>query len=67
MSTEIQVFDHGPCLVKGDFIIKDGEGNELNLEGRDSAAICRCGASGNKPFCDGSHKGASFESQVRAG
>ncbi len=66
MSTEIQVFDNGPLLVKGDVVLKDGEGAEFNLEDKPSIALCRCGHSGNKPFCDGSHLGASFESTCRA-
>ena len=65
MSTEIQVFDNGPCLVKGDFVMKDADGNTYKIEGG-NAAICRCGASENKPFCDGAHKGANFDSQPRA-
>ncbi len=66
MSTEIQVFDNGPLLVKGDVVLKDAEGADFNLEGKTAIALCRCGHSGNKPFCDGSHQGASFESSCRA-
>ncbi len=67
MSTEIQAFDNGPLLVKGDdVVLKDGEGAGFNLEGKPSIALCRCGQSANKPFCDGSHQGASFESSCRA-
>ena len=67
MSTEIQVFDNGPLLVKGDgVVLKDGEGAEFNLEDKPAVALCRCGQSANKPFCDGSHQGASFESSCRA-
>jgi CDGSH-type Zn-finger protein len=67
MSTEIQAFDNGPLLVKGDdVVLKDGEGAAFNLEGKPSIALCRCGQSANKPFCDGSHQGASFESSCRA-
>ena len=63
---EIQALDNGPLLVKGEGIcIKDGEGNEFVTEG-ETTALCRCGQSNNKPFCDGSHGGA-FDSQTRAG
>lgn len=64
---EILIRDNGPLLVKGDdIVLKDAEGNRFNLEGKTSVALCRCGHSANKPFCDGSHKTTSFESQVRA-
>jgi CDGSH-type Zn-finger protein len=56
--------DSGPYVVSGSFSLKDAEGNEIPLEG--DAYLCRCGASGNKPFCDGSHRKAGFESSVRA-
>lgn len=67
MSIEIQVFDHGPLLVKGtDIVLKDSNGDAWNTEGKDTVALCRCGASANKPFCDGAHKGAGFESSCKA-
>lgn len=55
--------DNGPYMVSGSFTLNDVEGNEIKVEG--DAYLCRCGASGNKPFCDGSHRKASFESSVR--
>ncbi len=52
--------EDGPCIVSGlkKFTNKNGE-----LETKDSMALCRCGASANKPFCDGSHKICGFTSQ----
>jgi CDGSH-type Zn-finger protein len=67
MTIEIQVFDNGPFLVKGaDIVLKDANGDAWNTEGKDAVALCRCGASANKPFCDGGHKGAGFEDTCKA-
>ncbi|MHC4407655.1 MAG: CDGSH iron-sulfur domain-containing protein [Planctomycetota bacterium] len=63
---EINVFDNGPLLVKGQVKLLDSEGNSYDLEGKESIALCRCGASANKPFCDGAHKAADFESKCSA-
>jgi len=57
---------NGPILVTGDFVLKDAEAAEFDLAGRTTIGLCRCGASQNKPFCDGSHKRADFESEVKA-
>lgn len=48
----------GPLLVTGEFEVKAPDGTVLFAGTK--AALCRCGASRNKPFCDGSHKGAGF-------
>lgn len=48
----------GPLYVRGDVEIRNGEGEVLYEETR--VALCRCGASGNKPFCDNSHKEIGF-------
>ncbi len=65
MSNEIMVRDNGPLIVKAEGIcLKDQTGNEFATEG-ETIALCRCGNSANKPFCDGSHQGG-FESEVRA-
>jgi CDGSH-type Zn-finger protein len=64
--TEIVVFNDGPLKVQGQFILKDAQGKAFDLGGREAVALCRCGNSGNKPFCDGSHKAADFKSTVEA-
>ncbi|WP_295427463.1 CDGSH iron-sulfur domain-containing protein [uncultured Thiodictyon sp.] len=50
----------GPLLVKGNLSIRAASGR-LAWEGTETA-LCRCGASRNKPFCDGSHRAAGFKS-----
>lgn len=55
---ELCASENGPLLVSGSVRIVDADGAVL-YEG-DKAALCRCGASGNKPFCDGSHKENGF-------
>lgn len=50
---------NGPLLVKGEIYLEDAEGNRI--ETSQNVALCRCGASTNKPFCDGSHKKVEFE------
>ncbi len=57
---------NGPLRVSGRFVIKDANGNEFDLSGRDAISLCRCGASANKPFCDGSHNRIGFQSDVEA-
>lgn len=55
----IEVAPNGPLMVYGNVTIKSANGTET----RDSrvTAFCRCGASQNKPYCDGSHKKIGFE------
>ena len=65
-STEINVRTNGPLLIKGNFGIKDARGQEFDLSGREAIALCRCGHSENKPFCDGRHGQAGFASDVEA-
>jgi CDGSH iron-sulfur domain-containing protein 3 len=61
----IKVRDSGPYLVRGPVTLIDAEGNAYVLEG-DNIALCRCGRSQNKPFCDASHKTNGFEAVGRA-
>jgi len=56
---KIEITDNGPILVKGPFIVKYKGGEEVR-EAK-TTALCRCGASGNKPYCDGSHRKVGFE------
>ena len=63
----IKVRDNGPLLIEGDDTqVVDGEGNECPVERR-PFALCRCGHSENKPFCDGAHAREGFEAVTRAG
>ena len=65
--TAITVFNNGPLGVRGDnIVLKDADGNDFNLEGKTAIALCRCGNSNNKPFCDGSHAASGFESEIKA-
>jgi uncharacterized Fe-S cluster protein YjdI len=57
-SLELSASADGPLLVTGGVRILDAEGNLL-YEG-ERAALCRCGGSANKPFCDGTHKENGF-------
>jgi CDGSH-type Zn-finger protein len=61
----IKATDNGPLLVKGTFTILDGEGTEYSIE-RATVALCRCGRSRRKPFCDGTHAKIGFASRPRA-
>ena len=50
----VTVLDNGPLLVRGPCQVSDHEGNTLS-DGDAVVALCRCGMSGTKPMCDGSH------------
>lgn len=64
---EITFTNHGPIRVAGrDIVLKDPSGRAFDLSGREAISLCRCGHSKNKPFCDGSHKAANFQSEVQA-
>ncbi len=55
----ITPYRDGPLIVRGDFRLVDQDGEEID-PGRRTIALCRCGKSALKPFCDGSHKRAGF-------
>lgn len=63
---KIQVKPNGPLLVSGDISLVDIAGKAFGLGGRTTIALCRCGHSENKPFCDGAHKRAGFQSDTPA-
>ncbi len=61
----IKVRLNGPYRIEGPVILEDSDGNRFQLpEGR--IALCRCGGSSNKPFCDGSHRELGFQAETRA-
>jgi CDGSH-type Zn-finger protein len=55
----ITPYRDGPLLVRGPFRLVDQDGNEIEA-GRETVALCRCGKSRLRPFCDGSHKVVRF-------
>jgi len=59
---EIVLCPNGPLLVRGDFEIRDSRGNSVPPR-RGTVALCRCGGSGIKPFCDGTHKLNGFQTE----
>jgi len=64
---KIRLRDNGPLLVEGAIKLMDAEDNEFEIDSSKPAiALCRCGTSERKPFCDGSHNRCNFESVERA-
>ena len=57
--TKVEVSPNGPYLIKNECLIVHSDGKEEIKSG--SVALCRCGASGNKPYCDGSHRKVEFK------
>lgn len=55
----VEVSTNGPLLVYGNITVKDSDGNETKKH--KVTAFCRCGASANKPYCDGSHRKIDFK------
>ncbi len=62
----VTVLNNGPYTIQGDFVLTDANGDEYGLGERGVIALCRCGESTNKPFCDGSHNHHSFKDQSEA-
>jgi CDGSH-type Zn-finger protein len=59
--------ENGPLVIQGPVKVLDHLGNEFPIPlGKDTIALCRCGQSKNKPFCDGSHKLVGFRSPETA-
>lgn len=56
---KVEVSPNGPYLIKTECLIVHSDGREETKAG--TVALCRCGASANKPYCDGSHKKIGFE------
>ena len=63
----IRCRENGPLVVHGPVKIVDHLGNEFTPPpGKENIALCRCGHSATKPFCDASHKASDFRSCPRA-
>jgi CDGSH-type Zn-finger protein len=57
--TTITPYRNGPYLVRGPFVMVDQKGKEIEVKRR-VVALCRCGRSQIRPFCDGTHKAIGF-------
>lgn len=57
--TKITITENGPVIIEGQFEVVDAKGKLLESGGK--TAFCRCGGSGNKPFCDGTHRKIEFK------
>ena len=58
----IRCRENGPLVIQGPIQIVDHLGNAFPIPvGKETVALCRCGHSNNKPFCDGSHRTVGFQ------
>ena len=62
VTTTVEVLLNGPLMVYGKLSVKDAHGNQHDKN--KVTAFCRCGASANKPYCDGSHIKVGFKDDV---
>ena len=62
----IKVRENGPYRISGPFLLIDSDGNAYELPEGETVALCRCGRSATKPFCDKSHRTYGFEATERA-
>ena len=56
----ITPYRDGPLLIRGAFRMVDQDGVEIEVD-RDTIALCRCGRSRIRPFCDGTHRAVRFD------
>ena len=66
ITVRITTTDNGPYVIDGPARVVDADGNEYDLTDQTSIVLCRCGGSGTKPFCDGTHETLRFEAIGRA-
>ena len=63
---KIVVRTNGPNRISGPIDIVDQDGNAYKIPEGQWVAFCRCGQSGSKPFCDGTHLTCGFEAESKA-
>lgn len=64
--TSITPSKNGPYLVRGPVKLVDDDGKEWDVSGKKVIALCRCGRSETKPFCDGTHSKVEFDAPTSA-
>ena len=64
---KIRLRPNGPFVVEGPIELVDSAGQAFSIApDKPAIALCRCGHSKNRPFCDGAHRDCGFESDERA-
>ncbi|MEY2443112.1 MAG: hypothetical protein QOJ46_2538 [bacterium] len=63
--THITPYRDGPLIVRGPFVLEDQDGQPIDA-GRETIALCRCGKSRMRPFCDGTHRLVRFRAPSSA-
>jgi len=63
MSGSIRLQPNGPYIVTGPITIEDADGHVINVAEGKQIKLCRCGHSGTKPYCDGTHRRVDFVSR----
>jgi len=66
-AVKIIVRPNGPLRVEGPISLTDADGRQWDLTGKPAISLCRCGASANRPFCDGSHNKIGFQCAASPG
>ena len=67
MSVKVTIRPKGPYLVEGEIELTDVNGSKIDTSSRGPrVALCRCGASTTKPFCDGTHSKIGFRGAEQA-
>jgi CDGSH-type Zn-finger protein len=69
MSVKITIRPNGPYRVEceeGELEMFEASGKKIDLTGKKAFSLCRCGASVNKPFCDGTHSKMGFQAAEAA-
>jgi CDGSH-type Zn-finger protein len=67
MAVKVSIRPNGPYLVEGEIELVDVNGNKVDTSAKGPRfALCRCGASVTKPFCDGTHSKIGFQAAEAA-
>ena len=66
MAVKITIRPNGPYVVEGEVELLDVNGEKVDTTGKPRIALCRCGASVTKPYCDGTHSKVGFQAAEAA-
>ena len=66
MAVKITIRPNGPYVVEGEVELLDVNGQKIDTTDKPRMALCRCGASVTKPYCDGTHSKVGFQAAEAA-